>query len=223
MTTAEVTRVRTRAHRILGMLNRPARGANAVRNTQLVSAELFAILRLAPTSDEQAISAAYWRRARELGTAQSGDPEAGRELEQLNEAYHSLLDPGLRPRRHQTRGLQVRRILTAASLVVILVSGAVAAFSFRPEIAELSSDSKSRVTHLTADLADWLRSFNAPQTPTAHFVVVADTGGQGAFIRIWPSYDADGIVARRNRPRRNRRRGRGRRRKVGACARCAGP
>lgn len=194
MTSADVSRASARARRAL-TLKRSSRGADAARKTQLVSTEQFAILQIAPTSDERAIDAAYWRRARELAAAQSGDPAAASELEQLNEAYHGLLGEGPRPQSQQPRGLQVRRIFTAASLMVIVLSGAVAALSFRSAIADLGSDSTSRAARLTDDAANWLRSFNAPQTPTAHFVVVANTGEEGAFIRIWPSYDARGIVA----------------------------
>jgi hypothetical protein len=195
MTSAEVSGARRGARRAFGLLKRPARGADAARRRQLVSAEPFALLQIAPTSDEHAIDAAYWRRARELAAAQSSDPAAVSELEQLNEAYHGLLGGGLRHQSREPRGLPVRRIFTAASLIVIVMSGAVAALSYRSEIADLGSASASRASQVTADAADWLRSFNAPQTPTAHFVVVANTGGQGAFIRIWPSYQAQGIVA----------------------------
>jgi hypothetical protein len=195
MTSAEGSRASRGARRAFGLLKRPARRAEAARTRQLVSTEPFALLQIAPSSDERAIDAAYWRRARELAAAQSSDPAAAGELERLNLAYQGLLGGALRHESKHPRGLPVRRILAAVSLIVIAASAAVAALSFRSSVVDLGSDSTSRAARLTGGAADWVRSFNGPQTPSAQFVVVANTSGQGAFIRIWPSYDAQGIVA----------------------------
>ena len=58
--------------------------------------DYYAILQVDPRAEPEVIEAAYRRLSRKYHPDVSGDPEAGRRMRELNEAYGVLSDPGRR-------------------------------------------------------------------------------------------------------------------------------
>ena len=53
----------------------------------LTKSEACKVLQVAPTADEELITQAYWHQARKVRVLASHDPEARKQLDQLNRAY----------------------------------------------------------------------------------------------------------------------------------------
>ena len=161
-----------------------------------MSQDPFAALGIPPTNDGAAIEEAYWRRARALAAARIRDPEAAAELEILNEAYRLLMArPNVRPpRRTSARNQWIRRAGTWAMFTAVAFTTGVVAYSFRSDLADVKDEGLVRAEEISGDAKEWLESLGATPTPSARFVIVGNTGGQGAFVRTAPAYDAPGIV-----------------------------
>lgn len=67
----------------------PTKRAPATSETAhgLTKAEACKIIQVAPTADEELILQAYWHHARKVRVLASRDPEARRQLDELNRAY----------------------------------------------------------------------------------------------------------------------------------------
>jgi hypothetical protein len=161
-----------------------------------MSLDPFAVLGIHATNDGTAIEEAYWRRARALAAARNRDPEAAAELEVLNEAYRLLMArPAVRPpRRVSTRGLWAKRAVTWAMFGAVALATAVVLYSFRSDLADATDEGLVRAEEITDDAKEWLESLGEPEVSSAQFFVVGNTGGQGAFLRVAPGYDAAGII-----------------------------
>ncbi|MEX2246853.1 MAG: hypothetical protein WEC75_09205 [Dehalococcoidia bacterium] len=157
----------------------------------------FDVLGIAPDSDGTVIEAAYWRRAKELAGARMYDPGAAAEIERLNEAYRFLMSPAGMPRYRRPATTRQRRwfkrTARAGLFVSVALAAATAGLSFRTEIVDLSDQSRARAEDLAKDAQDWIDSLDSTPIP-AQFYTVANTGGQGAWVRVAPGYDAAGVV-----------------------------
>lgn len=152
--------------------------------------DLFAILELPRSSDAQTIDAAYWATARRLSAEQAFDPAAASTLERLNDAYHSFARAAVSPLRRasQANAKRWRRPAIAAVSLVVVGAAVAAALALQSRAVDLAVASRERAANVTADLRDRINTDDSKSQP--QFMRIANTGGEGAFLRVWPSYAA---------------------------------
>jgi len=103
-----------------------------------MSDEARELLGIDSEADQRAVEEAYWRGARELARRGATDPEAGIELERLNQAYQTLsrLDVPRRRRRAGGGVSWLRRVAVAAVVLIAVAGGVSFGLSYRTQIGD---------------------------------------------------------------------------------------
>jgi hypothetical protein len=147
------------------------------------------------TADD--ISAAYWSRARILRTAGATELGALRELDELNEAYAAYTHEMTRAPRLILRRPRPRYVRMA--LVALTVLGvAVFAGIYHDSVIDAGGAAGARAQSAGSQAVDWVKEQIATPTPSARFMLVANTGGEGAYLRVGPGYQAAGVAVLRD-------------------------
>lgn len=162
-----------------------------------MAGDLYELLELPRDADGNDIDRAYWAHARALGAAARVDHRASARLDDLNAAYQAFTQADtlrVRKRQKARRKALRKRLAKTLMAVVVIGAGAVVGWSLRSDLATLSADTGEKVQQAAGDAADWVRSLD--ETPsTGTYYLIANTGGEGAYIRTAPGYSAPGIVA----------------------------
>jgi hypothetical protein len=156
-----------------------------------------ALLGMGPDASGDDISAAYWSRARILRTAGATELGALRELDELNEAYQAYTREMTRAPRltiKRPRPRYVRAALTALCVLAVAVAGGI----YHDVVVDAGSVAGDRAQSASSRAVDWVKEQIATPTPTARFMLVANTGGEGAYLRSVPIYQSAGIVVLRD-------------------------
>jgi len=162
-----------------------------------VAHRIQALLGLTPESTADHISQAYWSRARILRTAGATEAGALQELDELNAAYQAYTHEMTRaPRRIMQRPRP--RYVRAAAVAVTVLGIAVGAGIYHDAVIEAGGAAGSRAQSAGSQAVDWVKEQLATPTPSARFMLVANTGGEGAWVRVGPGYKSAGIVVLRD-------------------------
>jgi hypothetical protein len=132
--------------------------------------EAFRLIGVKPGSDARTVEDAYWRRARELSSARAVNPEAGRELEQLNAAYQELSKDfvyGTRnlKKKPPPRGVLVKRFVFAAVVAGAVVGGLIAGIGFRAQVTDGAKQGYEQGEKGWNDTIQWLQEIGTTPTP----------------------------------------------------------
>ena len=156
------------------------------------------LLGIAPDGTADDISAAYWSRARILREAGATETGALRELDDLNTAYQEYTREMARAPRRRAVKPPRRRYLGMALVSLVLRGGAVGAGNYHDAGARAGGAASGRAHSAGSEAVDWVKEQFATATPTARFMVVAHTNGEGAYLRVGPGYRSAPIVALRD-------------------------
>ena len=158
--------------------------------------EFYRMLGLPAHAHADTVTSAYWAYARALGAARDRDPNAGKQLDELNDAYERWSKAAARPRPRTVRAkARWAGRLFGAGLAAGMVALGATSFFFRNTLAETGGAASEHVQSLSSGGIDRLRSLVATPTPAVRFYIVGNTDGTGALLRDAPAYTARGVAA----------------------------
>ena len=157
-----------------------------------------ALLGMGPEASGDDISAAYWSRARILRTAGATELGALRELDELNAAYQEYTREMARAPRRLSVKAPRRRYLGAALVSLFVLGLAVFGSIYHDTVVTAGSAASDRAHSAGSQAVDWVKEQLGTPTPSARFMLVGHTNGEGAYLRVGPGYSAARIVALRD-------------------------